>query len=332
MKSRACEITAEFSLSVTGRVLPMYDNFSKAAFDAIPFGIKSVVDIVYAKHGQSYIECMEVDLNCRKVKSGNDVVVCYSGGLDSLFQAITLKDNGYNVHLLHVKGINTYENGNSAIAAREAAEYMGIDYHEVKIKKVRDGEYKQAFPENPVKNQLIAAIAVDLCLCNGWSNISLGDDKTRLLDNVVLGVNLTDAKELGDAFEAAMNEATGITFLSIDDTITKPYRLEKVYSRGTANHYYSCVAAGRFNQYYHTKQEEKYGVKLAKYNCGSMCRKCALHNLIAYYYLCQDFPKEFVDACWKRLWDNSYSVNDDLFAKHIPLEERIKNLAKPLGD
>ena len=45
-----------------------------------------------------------------------------------------------------------------------------------------------------------------------------------------------------------------------------------------------------------------------------------------YYEKMVDYPQDFIDACWRVMWDNKHSADYKFFAPDLPLEDRIKNL------
>ena len=62
--------------------------------------------------------------------------------------------------------------------------------------------------------------------------------------------------------------------------------------------------------------------ELEKWNCG-VCRKCAYHSLLRHYFLDEQFPREFVDFCWKKICNGA---DYEFFKPELPLEKRIQNL------
>lgn len=72
--------------------------------------------------------------------------------------------------------------------------------------------------------------------------------------------------------------------------------------------------------------EQKYGTKLPVRSCGCYCRKCAMHCLLLHYSGIEKRPEAFVEACWRRLWDNSHSADYAFFSPDLSLEQRLANL------
>ena len=292
------------------------------------FELQWVSQLIHQKNNWEYrpsVLCKLSDIIV-PVISDNDsktVVLGFSGGLDSVYQAINLKERGYEVVLYHLKGINTYENGQASKRCPEIAEKLGMKYGESAISKKRG---IQQVPENPLKNELIMGLMIDYCLVNNIPYISLGDDLNLSLKDSVVGINVTDSREVTNAFIDGIRKVIDIKFLPIITHVSKLDRIKKLQEYELENDYYSCVQAGRFNKKLHDLNEKKYGVKLFEGNCGCSCRKCAMHNLLLHYGGVKEFPQEFIDKCWKTMWDNSYSADYELFKPELSLDIRIKNL------
>jgi tRNA(Ile)-lysidine synthase TilS/MesJ len=332
-----CSLYTNFVMTdVTKSVFEIYENFNKEHFDnvpSVPSTLNGFVDMVYNAHNQTYNLSEDVNLTKRNLYvKDNTVVLGFSGGLDSVFQAIYLVHLGYKVVLFHVKGINTYENGQGTKYSKIIADKLsdvGVRYVECEIKKTNDKEnpYKQYWPENPIKNQLILSLMLDYCYANNYNKISLGDDFDLSIVDAMVGVNLTDSRELTQEFLKGIGYIIkGIDFIPIQKGYDKLQRIKELTNWGLADDYYSCVLPGRFNATRHESNEKKYDIKLLKNNCGCSCRKCAMHNLLLHYGGVTKFPDQFIEDCWKVMWKNAHSADYKFFAPDIPLESRIKNL------
>lgn len=312
----------------------LYDTFNLDAYPNaldVPKGFETFVNHVYSYGNFKLKEIAYSDMPQHDLTNALDrhAILGFSGGLDSVAQAIYLKEAGYVVHLFELRNANTYENGLGHKAAVECARLLNMDFIEARIVKTtnKHNEYKQTRPENPIKNQLILAMMVDVCIENNWKYISLGDDFDLGMKDAVFGINFTDARELTQAFLSGMYRyCDGLKFLKIDSTLHDKFdRLMTLKRHGLLDSYYSCVLAGRFNQQSHSRIERKFNVKLFKNNCGA-CRKCCMHNLLLHYKNEILFPGEYVDFCWEKMYRNSYSADYEFFKPELSIEERIQNL------
>ena len=329
--------------TLTDAVMPLFDNFNQAqgSLDwgvAIPKPLEPLNDLIYGVFKEDLPSKRYVDVpHVTLTGDTNDVVLAFSGGLDSCYQALRLRESGYTVHLFHVKGVNAYEGGVQVKAVEEFARRTGMDliYATWKRKGTREtNKYYQTWGDNAIKNQLIEAIMADLCAERGWNKFSLGDDESISVydSDAKLGINITDCKETQRLFLDGLRlmcdgfEYIGINRGEHSTDANKYSRLALLDEYGCTDAYYSCVGSGRFNQYNHDVCERKYGIHLHKYNCGCYCTKCAIHNLLLHYVGHVDFPVDFVLACWERLWKTRFGNFDGLFGKDVPLDERVKNL------
>ena len=168
---------------------------------------------------------------------------------------------------------------------------------------------------------------IDYCIVNGYHKISLGDDFDLSIDDAMVGVNLTDSRELTQEFLKCIGSlVSGIEFIPIEKGQDKLKRLKTIEQYSMFDYYYSCVLPGRFNATRHESNEQKYNVTLSKNNCGCSCRKCAMHNLLMHYGGVKVFPDEFIESCWKVMWKNAHSADYKFFSPDLSLETRIKNL------
>ena len=359
---------------ITRILFHLYRDFNLQSFPREVLCYSSLgtfADLVYKKYSQEPPKLIEATqefledlkeindefLSMRKHRGNKRVLLGFSGGLDSVFQMCDLLQRGYDVVLFTLKNVNTYENGQGVKAGREIVDTVNaggvfhVEYVEASIAKdwKRDNKWRQSWPENPIKNQLILAIMIDYCLEHQIDMISLGDDLELDIEDSVCGINTTDSKQLTEEF---LNGIRGISpdmpridFMPIQKDNDKLYRIMSLEKFGLLDKYYSCVQTGRFNKRFHDMAEKKYGVTLPAHNCGCYCRKCAMHCLLMYYWKesgkwmmtdkriqrIQDkyvstFTDEFIEKCWQVMWKNAHSADYKFFSPELPLEQRVYNL------
>jgi hypothetical protein len=326
----------------TMALLPLYDNFNQRVFDkevSVVKPFEPLCNLVYDVFGQERPKYRHIDYKSMQMDtSDKNVVLGFSGGLDSCYQAILLKEQGYDVHLFHVKGIHGYEGYSEMPAVESFAKKMDMDLIVVDWKRDmrKDNKHRPSWGDNAIKNQLIECMMIDYCMLKGWNKISLGDDESISVydSDAKCGINITDCREVQGVFVESVKEfVERLVYIgiqrkenSMDDN--KYNRIEKLAEYGCVDDYYSCVGSGRFNGYNHSVCEKKHNVSLHRYNCGCYCTKCAIHNLLLHYVGNIGFDDVFIDKCWERLWNTEYGNFEELFGKDVPLETRIDNLKK----
>lgn len=318
---------------ITKMFFPIYENFNQKHFD-VKFKVykcfKKLVRKVYNFHEQ---ECVLKIKNYEKIKvqsKSNKVVLGFSGGLDSCYQAFYLRRLGYEVVLYFVKNINSYENGQAYKYGLEFANKYGFKFVEANFVKnsSKDNPKRQYWNENPVKNQLIMSMMCDYCIDHKIKYISLGDDFGLSIENATLGVNLTDAKQITKAFLKGISRLTdnSFEFIKADRNIDKGKRLKLFKKNGCLNVYYSCLSPGRFNKSWRNKNVIKYKVDLPKNNCGS-CKKCVMHWLMLRYLNLTKENKDFEEHCWNILSSKHNNAYQHIFTGNSR-KENIKRLFK----
>ncbi len=304
---------------LTDYVAPIYDafNFKELKDVRVPDFLKDMCNVVCRIYKQKINISTYVAKKIKLKSESNDVVLGFSGGLDSCYQALKLKQMGYSVHLFHLGGANTYENYLATKSSESFAHRYKFDLIETKIVKILNA---QKVEENPVKNQLIMAMMIDYCASKGYNKISIGYSASLKEENAIAGINVTDCISVQDAFLKNIE----IEFIPIKNA-NKGDRILYLNENKSLNYYYSCVSCGRFNEKLHHLNEDKYKVKLPRHNCGS-CRKCARHYLLMIYLGIAPHNKDFEKHCWNILKDTKYNTDYYLFNDSLSKEEKIKNL------
>lgn len=279
---------------------------------------KPVLDIIFKLYTQTPKVTYSIAQKPVFVNSGKSVLVACSGGLDSVYQALYLRNQGYNVILLHLENCNYYTNGLEKKVFLEFANHFNFKYFMPKISPKQKSDYKKEWQENSFKNFLIYSIAVSYMLENDIHYLSSGDDLRLDISEAVPGTNDGDSWQETEAFMQAMN----IDFIPIKSATNKAMRLAYIRKYGAGNYYISSVGPGRLNRILHDKYEKKFNVKLDKYNAASDRKDC-MHILLDKYYNYIDIPKALEDRCWQKV---SKGADNIFFDKKIPLEQRIKNL------
>lgn len=260
------------------------------------------------------------DVNKPTFVKNNKVLLCFSGGLDSVYQALKLREQNYEVILFHIINLNYYTNGKEKEVVQEFAKEYNFELITAKISPIHKSEYKKHWNENSFKNCLIYSMAIDHMLSYGIGNLSSGDDLRLSIKDHLVGTNTGDCYELT---KALINDF-GVSFIPVDGNINKAERLKYVYEKGANNLYNSCVGPGRLITMLNTKYSKFYNINTDKWNCLT-CRKCCMHILLNYYYNGFKYPEELIERCWDKV---SIGADNVFFDKSIPLDIKIKNLIK----
>lgn len=230
------------------------------------------------------------------IPNPNKVIVCFSGGKDSVNIALKLKER-YDVILYYIKGINhSYPNEiDSAIECAKALD-LPLVVQEVKLSG------RTTFLENPTKNQLIFACALNYGLAQGVVTYYFGNAENESVENANFDRDFSDSKEMFDAFSEWVVKDLAINIINeplIKDGIDSIVNLGKERILGSIVQ--SCLLPYRFQRVTHKNNCEKYGIELPPNLCGS-CWKCCVQYIVwadkgwleynkGFYYHCLDFLK-----------------------------------------
>ena len=255
------------------------------------------------------------------VAENNKVMVALSGGLDSVYLMYKLIDEGYAVTALHVAGLNKASSMLEEAAARACAKKAGVPFMVARFKAPR-----QAFPDNPFKNQLVLSIMLDKGIKQGIYRYAVGSDWTTPLKEAVPGYTITDAADVYREFwQGVQDRFPQAELIFISDTEKKYDRLKTLFERDALNDVSSCISPLRFRRHLHEENVAKYHISLMKDRCGS-CYKCSMEYILLVEAGLIQRDDAYYEHCWHILATSKRAHRPDLFAKHIPIEKRLQNL------
>lgn len=228
-----------------------------------------------------------------KYKTNNSVIVCCSGGKDSTALAIKLKEQGYNIHLYYIKGVNrAYPEEEKQID--KIAKYLNVPYY---IESRYKFSGKSDFPDNPVKNQLIISMALNYAYeINSNCNIAFGDFTNDTIQRVDFMTSWSDSIEMHNAYIYFIKHfIPDYNYIGLNES---EFETAKILSR-----YYdiipltqSCVMPYRYRENLKHINEKKYNIQLPPHRCGS-CYKCS-REYIHFYLLDKcEFNEGYYNHC-----------------------------------
>jgi 7-cyano-7-deazaguanine synthase in queuosine biosynthesis len=220
----------------------------------------------------NYIDKKYVKLS--KIQSGKNIIVCFSGGKDSLTTALHYKETGWKVYLYHVTGVNKtyYDEHKYASKLAEMLELPII---------IEDISYKgnHEWTEHPMKNMVIASMALNYGIKhNITTKIAFGNFNTSSLYNDEFGVCGGDCKEMWQAYESIINTVlTGFKIYRPNRNYQTAFNKLLKYPN-LIEHTISCLTPNRFREQFRQRTMAKYGYQLSENRCGC-CWKCAVEYI-----------------------------------------------------
>ena len=281
----------------------MSDNHrDKCVDDTLPKIFKPLVDTFFK---YSYVKMPkyrdEVFVTRTPVKDENTLIVCTSGGKDSIAAVLMLKKLGYNIILYHMHGINqAYYDEYTAV--KTIADKLEIPYYIEDVKLIGSHHYV----EHPMKNMLIANGAINYCLTNDLPvNIVFGNYLNSNLDDMEFDICAGDSIDMWRIYDKIIQNIipTYKTHIILED-ISKTYEVLED-NMAILRECISCISPYRFREYWKHRTEQKYGIELLPHRCGC-CHKCCLEYMVLadadkvpynaeYYHHCFDILKKISD-------------------------------------
>ena len=206
------------------------------------------------------------------VRDNGTTIVLFTGGKDSTAAAIRARAAGRQLLLLHARGMNPAYPGELASATAVAGALRArLAVVDVRITR-------GAYITNPIKNQMLLAIAADLAPRYGAGELATGIHWADTVADLGFRSGFSDAIEMheaaADCIEGAVDGLRVARRLIENDSDA----LLTVADAGLLPLVGSCMATVRFRASLHARNQAKFGGALMPGRCGS-CYKCALEWL-----------------------------------------------------
>ena len=223
------------------------------------------------------------------------MLVCISGGKDSIATAKYYKDKGYTVFLYHMHGINKAYHDEYTVIPK-IAELLDCPYF------IQDVYLKGShmYIEHPMKNMLIANGAIQFCLTNNLPiNIAFGNYSESKLDDMEFNICAGDSRDMWDIYEKIIqNEIPDFKVHTPLKNVKETYEI-LIEEKELFENSMSCISPFRFRKYWAKRTENKYGVRLMPNRCGC-CWKCCFEYMVM-ADSGMSFNREYYLHCWEIL-------------------------------
>ena len=207
-------------------------------------------------------------------KAKDNVIVCISGGKDSVALTKYLIDMGYNVYLYHMRGINkVYPDEYKAVI--DVANYFNVPYYIDTV--VLSGTQK--FVEHPMKNMIIANGAIHYGIREKIGiNLAFGNFNESYLEYNDFAVCAGDCMDMWYAYEKIIRTIIPhfTMMIPLHNNEESLEIIEKNLDLLPLS--VSCMSPYRFREDWKKRTEKKYQIELMPHRCGC-CLKCALEAI-----------------------------------------------------
>ena len=224
------------------------------------------------------------------------ILICFSGGKDSLATTLYYKERGYNITLFHIKNINaTYRDEYKTVKHFADLLELPLIVDEVNLRG------KTCWIEHPMKNMIICSLALQHLVANNEPcRIAFGNFSTSELANEPFEICGGDCVEMWDAFNSIAKKV----FPSYELLIP----LENFYdtidilleNSDLLQDTQSCIGSYRYREYTRKNNEKKYNIELPEHRCGS-CWKCCLEYCIFCDKGIYEYNEEYYKHCLRVL-------------------------------
>lgn len=276
---------------------------NKSFLESFDKSLKSLQDI-FNSYGTCEYDLAFSDKQYKPLETpkfdDNNIIVCFSGGKDSMATALYYKAHGYNVYLYHLKGINKVYNDEHK-QAQIIAEKLGMPLIVGNISLSGRHDYI----EHPLKNMIIANCALQYGIQAGISDkIAFGCFTTAHLEDNPFDICGGDCVEMWQEYEHIIQIALpGFKMFECIENYHQSFGALKANPE-LLPFTISCMSPYRYRAYYKKRNEDKYKINLPDNRCGS-CWKCCAEYIYFTDNNIYEFNKEYYKHCLEVLYRNS---------------------------
>lgn len=262
---------------------------------------KPLVDLFvsYGYKGSENLTYNHAELTRSTVSSNNSIIVCFSGGKDSIATTEHYLKEGYDVYLYHMRHINPplYD---EHIQAQKLAEYWGIPIYIDTIKL----SGKHDYIEHPMKNMMIANGALQYGIREGiGTNIAFGNYTTSTLQDDNFEFCGGDDMEMWELYDKIIQTIIpgfkmNVVLGNLSDTLEAVCPNKELLDMSV-----SCLGRASMRSYWHDWVFKKFGINIPKHRCGR-CYKCCIEYIYMTDHDLQEYNEDYYAYCLKNLKNN----------------------------
>ena len=280
-------------------IRPCFDNSFKMLIDA------------YRRAGYDY----DVDFKqftykpIDKIDNGKNIIVCFTGGKDSIATALYYMNSGYNVYLYYLKHINVSLSDECNIA-KECADYLGLPifFDDIKLKGLH------MWMEHPMKNMIIANGALQYGIRNNiCTRIAFGNYKGSLLEYSPFDRCAGDCVDMWDTYNNIIQRV--LPDFHIHLYLESPNHTLSIVTkdRDLLDRSISCLCRHSLRPYRHKWVFDKFKISLPTHRCGS-CYKCCVEYIYMVDHGYSDYSEEYYKYCLNQLYKVAVEEDADVMS------------------
>ena len=260
-------------------MLALHNRLAKRPLPPIleeaPFGLEPLLDILYLSAPAKPQVGAWTHPGPRDffAEDSSRAVVSFSGGKDSIASALLLRAEGFEVTLVHAAGMNRWSAKEEAAVAENLAGMMKLPLRVVNVAWKGVAEWA----ENPIRNVLLMAIAVDYGLKIGARVYSLGthSEEVRTEAGAAHDTGPSDwAESIAAAASFFSSLIPGFRYRHMTRNQSGSFRAIFDHAPELLPALTSCMIGTRYRKAHQNAARRLYGVELLPRRCG-VCHKCA---------------------------------------------------------
>lgn len=258
-----------------------------------PIQIKELLN-VFKRYDHTFdFNLVEMKFNPIQVEDKEkDIVVCCSGGKDSIATVMYYLERGYNVVIYHLLNINKcYADEYKQL--EKLASYLGIPLILDKCKLTGNHMYT----EHPLKNWIIASSCLDYTVTHfNHCNIAFGSFNTAFLTSGDFDVDGGDSVEMWEIYNELIqlilpNFKMQLPIKDVGESFRTLLKYPELLPMCQ-----SCIGTLRFREYKRKVNTEKYHIEFLPNRC-TMCWKCAMEYIFFCDHDIYEFNREYYKYC-----------------------------------
>lgn len=268
------------------------DTLVPALFDV---SFKELVEL-FNEYGETNYQLNFKKKKYKKIPLNNydpkNMIVCFSGGKDSLAAVMHYQKLGYNVYLYHITGLNKiYYDEHKA--AKKLADKLNLPLY---LEDVTYTGFHEWF-EHPMKNMLMMNLAVQFGIREGIGvKVATGNFYTSSLYLDAFDVCGGDCIEMWKVYEKIIRRVIPKFHVYISSKNFQSTINSLLHQPELIPDVISCMTPNRFRGQLRKKNQAKYGFPVMENRCGS-CWKCCIEYIILADHELATYDKAYYEHC-----------------------------------